>query len=259
MIADLNEAEAFWFKRIADAKACLSADELKERVNDCAVPLGFIAHLRSRRCKDGFAVIGEIGKPDMTTSLFDAARLASAYELGGAACLAIIGGCATTERDLRQLQLARAATRLPILCGDLMLDPYQIYQARSWGADCVCIDIKAVGDAVAERLEQEARALAMETMVEISNERDLARAVELGASLLCISSHDQVDLTLSKHLMKDAPSDIFVVSRGERYSYMDCLRLAQSNIGAFVINESRGHPRDAAIATERIIQGHLAG
>ena len=256
MTADLNEAKAFWFKRIADAKARMSADELKERVSDYPAPLEFLACLRSKQSKDGFAVIGEIGKPDMAISLFDPAELARAYELGGAAGLAIISDCATTGRDLWHLQLARGATRLPVLCGDLMLDPYQIYQARSWGADCICINIDAVADPVAQLLEQEARALAMEIIVEISNEQGLARAVRLGAPLLCIN---QIDLAHSERLMKDAPGRFFVVSRGANYNHMDCLRLTQSNIGAIVINESRARPRDAAVAMERVVQGHLAG
>lgn len=256
MTADLNEAKAFLFKRIAEAKACISADELRERINDYPAPLGFLVRLQSRQRKDGFAVIGEIGKPGMATSLFDPVQLARAYDLGGAAGLAIVSDCATTERDLLQLQLARAATGLPVLCGDLMLDPYQIYQARSWGADCVCITIDAVSDNVAELLERQARALAMEIIVEISNDQGLARAVKLGAPLLCIN---QVDLAVSERLMKDAPDRFFVVGRGASNNHMDCLRLAQSNIGAFVINECRAHPRDTAIAMERVIQGHLAG
>ncbi|MEZ2129539.1 MULTISPECIES: indole-3-glycerol-phosphate synthase TrpC [unclassified Sinorhizobium] len=256
MMTGLNEAKAFWSKRIADAKARISGDELKERVSDYPAPLEFLARLQSKQDKDGFAVIGEIGKPDIAISLFDPTELARAYELGGAAGLAIISDCATSERDLWQLQLARGATRLPVLCGDLMLDPYQIYQARSWGADCICLNVDAVADPVAQLLEREARDLAMEIIVEISNQQGLARAVQLGARLLCIN---QVDLAVSERLTKDAPSRFFVVSRGANYNHMGCLRLAQSDIGAIVMNESRALPRDAAIAMERVIQGHLAG
>jgi indole-3-glycerol phosphate synthase len=139
-----------------------------------------------------------------------------AYERGGAAALSVL----TDERhfggSLEDLRAARASCDLPILRKDFIVDPYQLYEAAVHGADAVLLIVGALGDDELRDLDEEARALDLDCLIEVHDERELERALEAGAEVIGINNRDldsgAVDVSTTYELMPDVPAGKTVVA-----------------------------------------------
>jgi indole-3-glycerol phosphate synthase len=163
------------------------------------------------------------------------------------------------------LTQARAATQLPCLRKDFMYDPYQVIEARAWGADCILIIMAAVDDTAAHEIEDAATANGMDVLIEVHQEDELERALRLKSRLIGINNRDlrsfQTSLALSERLAPEIPRERVVVAESGLNTPTDLARLARIGIKTFLIGESLMRQSDVTAATRAILTrtAHRAG
>src|ERR1700693_4475312 len=184
----LATIEAYKREEIAAAKRARPAAALEARARAASAPRGFAAAIERRLARGDYALIAEIKKASPSKGLiradFDPPTLARASEPGGATCLSVLTDGPSFHGRPEHLTEARAASSLPVLRKDFIYEPYQVLEARAFGADCVLIIMAAVDDAAAKDIEDCAGALGMDVLVEVHDQRELDRAVRLRSRLL---------------------------------------------------------------------------
>ena len=231
---------------VAACKRNVALDVVKQQAADASPVRGFKAALQEKINAGLAAVIAEIKQASPSRGIlredFDPEQIAVSYEHGGAACLSVL-----TDVDFFMgadvyLQQARAACSLPVLRKDFVIDPYQVYEARALGADCVLLIVAALDDALLQELLQLAGALGMDALVEVHDAAELQRALAIPAPLLGINNRDlhtfETSLDTTLGFLQQIPDDRLVVTESGIHSVDDVALMRSSGVGCFLVGEA---------------------
>lgn len=233
-------------EEIAERAAIVSIEELKQQCKSADAVRGFIRSVEKKIGSGQPAVIAEIKKASPSKGIlredFDPAGIARSYADHGAACLSIL-----TDKDFFQggeeyLKQARAACELPVIRKDFIIDPYQVYEARAIGADCILLIVSALDDDALQSLLDLAHELGMDVLMEVHDVQEMQRALKTGACLIGINNRSlrtfdtSLDTTLS---MLDMVDDRHIlVTESGIHTKADVQLMRDNKVNAFLVGEA---------------------
>ena len=233
-------------EEIAARSAKISLQKMIKLAESADVPRGFVEAIEAKINAGHAAVIAEIKKASPSKGLlrenFIPADIATSYAQHGAACLSVLTDKDFFQGDEEYLKQARAACSLPVIRKDFIIDPYQVYEARAIGADCILLIVSALDDDQLETLTNLALMLEMDVLVEVHDLEELERALLLNLPLIGINNRNlstfetSLDTTLS--LLARIPENHTVITESGIHSPEDVALMREHNVNGFLVGEA---------------------
>ncbi|CAL1691864.1 Indole-3-glycerol phosphate synthase [Brevundimonas subvibrioides] len=258
----LEQIAAYKRVEVAGRKAARPLAEIESLAMVAGMPRGFLAALRKRSHDGRPALIAEIKKASPSKGLiradFDPPVLARAYEAGGATCLSVLTDEPSFQGHDAYLGAARAATSLPCLRKDFLVDPWQVAESRALCADAILIILSMVDDVLAAELLAEARRFGMDALIETHDEAEMDRAVDLGGDLIGINNRSlrtfEVDLGATARYAATAPAGALLVAESGIFTAGDVAEVATAGARAILVGESLMRQPDVEAATIALLE-----
>lgn len=259
-------AETHLQRIVARTRADLPTRRTPERIRELEhmaarhTPRGFAAGL-SAAASTRPAIIAELKKASPSKGLirpdFQPAELAKSLERGGAACLSVLTDEPFFQGSLENLRTASDCVRLPCLRKDFMVDPFQVLEARAYGADAILLIVAALTDAELRQLRASAREHGLDVLCEVHNRAELDRALPLDCELIGVNSRDlrtfAVDIAAAEQLAQHLPADVVRVAESGIGSYADVERMMRAGFNAFLVGESLMRQPDPGVALQALM------
>ena len=248
---------------IAAAKQVEPLEVVREAAEWAPPSRDFVAALRAKIDAGRPAVIAEIKKASPSKGViradFQPAEIAASYERGGAACLSVLTDRQYFQGAPEYLKAARDACALPVLRKDFMIDPYQVYEARAMGADCILLIVSALGVAQMQELESLAHALGMAVLVESHDGHELEAALQLKTPLIGINNRNlrtfKTRLETTLDLLQQIPHDRIVVTESGILNPAAVALMRAHEVDAFLIGEAFMKAPDPGAELARLFAG----
>ncbi|MUL63577.1 indole-3-glycerol phosphate synthase [Mycobacterium sp. CBMA 234] len=237
---------------VAAREAALSLTEVKERAKRAAPAKDVLAALR----EPGIAVIAEVKRASPSkgalAQIDDPAKLAKAYESGGARVISVLTEERRFNGSLADLDAVRAAVSIPVLRKDFIVTPYQIHEARAHGADMLLLIVAALEQSVLTSMIDRSESLGMTPLVEVHTEEEADRALQAGAKIIGVNARDlktlEVDRDCFARIAPGLPSNIIRIAESGVRGTADLLAYAGAGADAVLVGEglvTSGDPRTA--------------
>ncbi len=233
-------------QEVAESKAHTPLAALERSAAQAPAARGFERALRAKITGGKPAVIAEVKRASPSRGLiradFDPAAIARSYEANGAACLSVLTDREFFGGSADDLRAARAACALPALRKDFVLEPYQVFESRVWGADCILLIVAALSDLEMAELERTARAIGLDVLVECHDAAELDRALALETRLIGVNNRDlrtfETRLETTLALVDRVPRDRLLITESGIAKPADVARLAESGVSAYLVGSA---------------------
>ncbi len=233
-------------EEIADRRQRLDLEALRGRVKEAPAVRGFVEAIKEKLTAGLPAVIAEVKKASPSKGViretFIPAEIAKSYERGGAACLSVLTDIDFFQGSDEYLQQARAACSLPVLRKDFIIDPYQVYEARAIGADCILLIAACLSDEQMQELSALALALGMDVLVEVHDGDELERTLPLNLPLVGINNRNlrtfETSLDTTLNLLGRIPEGRIVVTESGIHTPEDVALMRENSVNSFLVGEA---------------------
>lgn len=260
----LNKILAVKADEVAAAKKYRSLASLRSEVEadkEARTAIrGFEHSLRQKIAAGNAGIIAEIKKASPSKGVirpdFHPAEIAVSYEQHGAACLSVLTDVQFFQGAPDYLKQARAACSLPVLRKDFMIDPYQLYEARSWGADCILLIVAGLDHGLMAELEACAHELGMNVLVEVHNAEELTAALRLKTALLGVNNRNlrtfETSLQTTLDLLPRISPDKLVITESAIVTPDDVKKMRDADVHAFLVGEAFMRAPDPGVELSRL-------
>ncbi len=246
---------------VATRKQAKTLSDLETAAGTVSNPRGFRRQLELAHAPGKLALIAEIKKASPSKGLiradFDPPAIATAYEAGGATCLSVLTDAPSFQGDDRYVAMARSVSTLPVIRKEFLVDPWQVAESRSLGADAILVILAMVDDSLAADLMSEAARFGMDALVEVHDQEEMGRAEALGANLIGVNNRNlrtfEIDLATTEGLARKAPKQALLVTESGIFTAQDVARLEQVGARAMLVGESLMRQADIAAATRALL------
>jgi len=245
---------------IAAAQAVMPLDKLEQQANRAPAPRDFVGAMRTKIAAGESAVIAEIKKASPSKGVlrehFEPALIAKSYQQHGAACLSVLTDQQFFQGDIAHLKAARTACDLPVLRKDFMIDPYQLYESRAAGADCILLIVAALDLPRLRELESVAMSLGLAVLVEVHDGHELDLALQLDTPLIGINNRNlrtfETRLGVTLGLLDRVPADRMVITESGILKRADVELMRARKVHGFLVGEAFMRAPEPGVELQRL-------
>ena len=233
-------------QEVAERQQTISLETVIDASKSGSPVRGFVNAMQTQVNSGKAAVIAEIKKASPSKGVmredFKPAEIAKSYQQGGASCLSVLTDIDFFQGSDEYLITARNACDLPVIRKDFIIDPYQVYEARAMGADCILLIVAVLDNQTLNQLYSLAKALGMDVLIEVHDEAELLRSLPLGATLVGINNRNLRTFETSLHstidLLSQIPDDRIVVTESGIHYADDVALMRENKVNAFLVGEA---------------------